>query len=166
MERIVEIYDHPKVVPESSQHPFLGFEKISEIFENCKSNSIVLVAEAKNVIGGYLKIDLNNKPRSKHVASLGMAVHPDLQGQGIGGALIRSAIDQAENWLNIIRMELEVYSDNKKAIGLYKKVGFEIEGEMKYASFKNGEYVNIVRMARISKGFNKLLHPNANVSTE
>ena len=92
----------------------------------------------------------------RHVASFGMAVHPDSQGRGIGGALIRCALDQADNWLNILRLELDVYTDNKTAIALYEKSGFEKEGVSRFASFKNGEYADLLRMARISKKFNRV----------
>ena len=42
-----------------------------------------------------------------------------------------------------------VHVDNKPAIGLYKKFGFQIEGESIDASFRDGRYVNIYNMARI-----------------
>jgi putative acetyltransferase len=151
MGRIVEIFDHPDVVPESSQHPYLGNEKISFLFETTADKSIVLVAEFDGQIDGYIQICLNHKPRSKHVANLGLAVHPKAQGKGIGSALIEAVIDQADNWLNIIRLELDVYTDNERAISLYKKYGFEIEGESKFAAFKNGEYTSLFKMARIRK---------------
>ncbi len=154
MERLAEIYDHPQVVPESSQHPFLGIEKISALFEAYQNSTIVLVGEIAGVVEGYLKINLSTKPRARHVASLGMAVHPSAHGKGVGTALIRAAVDQADNWLNLVRLELEVYADNANAIKLYKKAGFEIEGESRFAAFKQGEYISLLRMAKISAKFN------------
>lgn len=151
MEQIVEIFDHPEVVPESSQHPYLGYEKIFSLFEVSTDNSIVLVAELDGVINGYIQIGLNHKPRTKHVATLGLAVHPKSHGKGVGGALVEAAVNQADNWLNIKRTELDVYADNDRAISLYKKYGFEVEGESRCAAFKNGKYSSLFRMARIKK---------------
>ncbi len=37
-------------------------------------------------------------------------------------------MDLADNWLNLQRLELTVYSDNAAAIALYRKFGFEQEG--------------------------------------
>jgi putative acetyltransferase len=55
-------------------------------------------------------------------------VRDDWHGQGVGTALIEAAIDLADNWRNLTRLELRVFTDNAPAIHLYEKVGFEIEG--------------------------------------
>ncbi|WP_133154143.1 GNAT family N-acetyltransferase, partial [Vibrio sp. 10N.261.49.E11] len=51
--------------------------------------------------------------------------------------------------INIKRMELTVYTDNERAINLYKKFGFVIEGESAGFAFRNGEYVAVYHMARL-----------------
>jgi putative acetyltransferase len=38
-------------------------------------------------------------------------------------------LDLADNWLKLVRVELDVFSDNQKAISLYQSCGFEIEGK-------------------------------------
>ncbi|WP_435105922.1 GNAT family N-acetyltransferase [Arhodomonas sp. AD133] len=156
-ERISKIFDHPSVVTQSSQHPYLGADKISSLFQERKENSVVLVAEVEGKVQGYIGIDLSTKPRAKHVASFGMAVHPVSHGKGVGSRLLKETIDLAGNWLNIIRLELDVYTDNEHGIYLYRKFGFQIEGESRFASFKDGDYVGLYRMARISPKFNKKL---------
>ena len=45
-----------------------------------------------------------------------MAVRDDWQGRGVGTALMEAALDLADNWLNLTRIELEVYTDNAAAI--------------------------------------------------
>ncbi|MBL8192483.1 MAG: GNAT family N-acetyltransferase, partial [Blastocatellia bacterium] len=55
----------------------------------------------------------------------------------------------ADKWLNLLRLELEVYCDNDAAIALYKKFGFEIEGRLVKFSFREGEYVDAFFMARL-----------------
>jgi putative acetyltransferase len=72
-------------------------------------------------------------------------------GIGVGSKLLEAALDLTDNWLNVTRVELEVYIDNKSAISLYKKFGFEIEGTSKNYAFKNGKYVDTLFMARINK---------------
>ena len=37
-------------------------------------------------------------------------------------------------------------TENKKAIHVYSKLGFEVEGELKHEFFSNGEYRNALRM--------------------
>jgi len=71
-----------------------------------------------------------NHPCRRHVGQIGMAVRDDWQGKGVGSALMDAAIDLAENWLNLTRLELDVFTDNEPAIHLYKKFGFSIEGTL------------------------------------
>lgn len=148
---IAQIYDHPLVVEQSSQRPYLGVEKISEMFVAQRENVIVVVAETSGTIVGYLAVHLNSKPRARHVAAISMAVHPDHQGLGVGSELMAKAIELADQWLNLVRLELTVYADNRAAIHLYRKYGFEVEGEARWASFKAGSYANLLYMARLQQ---------------
>ncbi|HSG53229.1 MAG TPA: GNAT family N-acetyltransferase, partial [Rheinheimera sp.] len=70
--------------------------------------------------------------------------------QGIGSALLRAALEMADNWLNIRRVELTVYPTNEAAIALYERFGFEVEAELTDYAFQYGNYVNVLAMARIN----------------
>ena len=78
-----------------------------------------------------------------------MAVHDDFQDKGIGTALMEAAMDMADNWLNVKRAELQVYTDNARAIHLYEKSGFLIEGTHRAFAFRDGQYVDAHSMARV-----------------
>jgi putative acetyltransferase len=80
-----------------------------------------------------------------------MSVHDDYQNQGIGTLLLRAAIDLAENWLNISRLELTVFVDNAPAIRLYEKHGFVKEGVLRRYAYRDGTYVDVYTMARIKE---------------
>jgi len=90
-----------------------------------------------------------NTPRRRHVGQLGMAVRDDWQGKGVGTALMQAAVDLADRWLNLQRLELDVYTDNEPAIRLYKKFGFVIEGTLARFAFRDGRYVDAYMMARL-----------------
>jgi len=62
---------------------------------------------------------------------------------------MEAALDLADNWLNLTRVELTVYTDNAAGIALYKKFSFEIEGTYRRYAFRNGEYADAYSMARI-----------------
>lgn len=113
------------------------------------------VAVCDNEIVGHIWLTVALNPRRQHTAEIGMAVADNFHGQGIGTKLMQTAVTLADNWLNLQRLELTVYTDNKKAIGLYQKFGFEIEGEHKKFAFRNGEFVNAYAMARL-KPLNQL----------
>jgi diamine N-acetyltransferase len=48
--------------------------------------------------------------------------------------------------LNLYKLYLIVDKENAKAIHIYRKLGFEIEGELIHEFFINGEYRNTIRM--------------------
>jgi L-phenylalanine/L-methionine N-acetyltransferase len=78
-----------------------------------------------------------------------MAIHDDWQGKGVGSALMSAAIDLADNWLNLSRLELEVFTDNEPAIALYKKFGFINDGTHKNYAYRDGQFVDVYSMARL-----------------
>lgn len=90
--------------------------------------------------------------RRRHVAVIGISVRPDAQGQGVGAALMQGLCDYADRWAHILRIELGVYTDNLRAIALYRRFGFEVEGTHRGYALRDGALVDSHTMAR--------LHPN------
>ncbi len=120
--------------------------RISERLEQSKGfiqsldhNDHLLVAEIKEEdekkIVGVICLNVNSNPRTRHTASLGMMVHKAYQGTGIGKKLMSEILDLADNWLMLVRIELGVFTDNEKAIKLYEKFGFKIEGTKKVCCY-------------------------------
>jgi putative acetyltransferase len=107
------------------------------------------VACVDGEVVGSLSLIQQTNPRLRHVGHLGMAVRDDWQGKGIGTALMQAALDLADNWLNLTRMELHVFTDNESAIALYRKFGFEVEDTHRCFAFRDGEYVDACSMARV-----------------
>jgi len=87
--------------------------------------------------------------RRRHAANLGIGVADDVRRRGIGDALMIALIEAADKWLDIRRIELTVFHDNVEAIRLYKRHGFEREGLMRAAAFREGDYVDVIMMARL-----------------
>jgi putative acetyltransferase len=111
-----------------------------------------LVAEVekdglKKVVGMIFMV-VNKNSRLRHSGSIGIMVHADYQGKGIGTALFKKVIDLADNWLMLVRLELGVFVENDRAVKLYQSLGFQIEGTKKYAAIRNGEYADEYLMAR------------------
>ena len=108
-----------------------------------------LVAEVNGeVVGSAGLHPASPAARRRHAMMLGISVLPSAQGQGVGTALMAALCDYADNWLGILRMELDVYADNVIAQGLYKKFGFELEGTHRAYAMRNGEYADSLSMAR------------------
>ena len=90
-----------------------------------------------------------NRPRRRHAGAIGISVHADWQGKGLGKELMRAIVDLADNWLNLTRLELEVYADNEAAIRLYERFGFEVEGRLRQHALRDGQLVDSIVMGRI-----------------
>ena len=115
-------------------------------------NDHMLVAEVEKdgvkTVVGVASLSVNKSNRVRHSGSIGLMVNKNYHRMGIGRALMKNLIDIADNWLMLIRIELGAFTDNEKAINLYKSLGFEIEGTKKYAIIRNGKYENEYLMAR------------------
>jgi len=108
----------------------------------------VFVAEVQGKVAGIISVHVGTG-RESHVGDIAMAVHDKFQGQGIGKMLLLTVIDLADNWLNLVRLELDVYTDNEPAIHVYKHFDFEIEGRKRLDAFRGGRYIDSYIMARL-----------------
>ena len=98
---------------------------------------------------GTAGLNVHPNPRMRHGATLGILVHTGYQNQGVGTALMKTVLDLADNWLMLVRVELEVFADNERAIHLYEKFGFEKEGLMRMSVVRDGQYRDNYKMARL-----------------
>ncbi len=113
-----------------------------------------LVAEAiftdgTRQIAGNLGLHRDSLSRAD-MAAMGIQVATDFQGMGVGSALLAAMCDLADGWLNLHRIELEVFTDNERGIALYKKFAFETEATLRRYAFRDGDYVDAYRMGRIN----------------
>jgi ribosomal protein S18 acetylase RimI-like enzyme len=107
-----------------------------------------LVVLSADEVVGWCDIVPKPRPVHAHAGVLGMALLPELRGQGAGGRLMRQALEAARAF-GLHRVELTVREDNRNAIALYEKIGFEIEGLMRDAMKVDGVCENVVLMARL-----------------
>lgn len=73
-------------------------------------------------------------------------IDPQYQGKGYAAGATKAAMDYAFFVLNLYKLYLIVDKENSKAIHIYSKMGFELEGELKHEFFVNGEYRDAIRM--------------------
>jgi putative acetyltransferase len=141
----------PKAMAGTLQLPFPSAEKWRKWLADAAPDDFILVAEVAGDVVGNLGLHVASKsPRRRHAGLIGMSVRDDWHGRGVGTALLTAAVDLADNWLNYVRLELTVYTDNAVAVRLYRKFGFEIEGTLKSFAFRNGRFIDAYTMARIA----------------
>lgn len=107
-----------------------------------------LVAEKDGKIVGHALLDPMPLQAISHVFRLTIVVHPGFQNQGIGEALMRDLMDWAKRTSRVGKIELLVRATNERAIRLYSKLGFVVEGRFrKRVRLSNGEFVDDIAMA-------------------
>ena len=79
-----------------------------------------------------------------------MGIVPAYRGRGLGFRLLNTALEQARG-AGFVRIELDVYADNMRAIALYEKVGFVREGVVRDAVFVDGKYRDAIAMAMVDR---------------
>lgn len=82
----------------------------------------------------------------RHNGRLGMGLLADYRGRGLGERLARTAITAARG-AGMERIELEVFASNDRAIALYVRLGFVVEGTRVRSRKLDGAYDDNVFMA-------------------
>ena len=126
-----------------------GFESLIKTDTEIKNN-LFLVAVIDDKIVGFSRCEGNHLKRSAHKVEFGVCVLKDYWGYGIGTNLLRESIAWADS-NGIHKITLNVLETNDKAIDLYKKFGFKIEGILiNDKVLADGQYYNTVVMGRFN----------------
>ena len=149
IEALHEIFKCPRVMYNTLQIPWRPLEYYRERFGQSQGDRHVLVAAIDGRVIGNIGLQIVQTARRRDVGDIGMSVHDDYQGRGVGTAMMAAILDLADNWLGLRRIELEVWTDNAPAIRLYEKFGFVIEGTAHQYARRAGEFVDAHFMARL-----------------
>ena len=150
--QIHALYTDPVAFADTLQLPFQAIAHWEKRLDPAPEGHTCLVAVCGVEVVGQLGLEVFRPAGRRHAATLGIGVKASARQLGVGSALLAAAIDLCENWMNIFRMEIEVYTDNAAAIALYTKHGFIVEGTCSQYAFRNGRYVDVHIMARLGAG--------------
>jgi len=104
----------------------LSIEAEAEFLKNKaeSSNEIEIIALIDNRVVGSAGIEaVGNKYKVKHRAEFGISILKEYWGLGIGTLLTNACIECAKA-ADYKQLELDVVSENSRAIALYKSLGF------------------------------------------
>ena len=146
---ISEVFAQPSAIAGTLQLPFRSRAFHRERAQNPRPGMLHLAAVAEGKVIGTASLTRFENRRS-HVGTIGMGVHDAWAGQGAGTALMGALIEMADRWMGLRRIELTVYADNARAIGLYERFGFVREGLCRDYALRDGAYVDALAMARLS----------------
>ena len=111
-------------------------------------NSVILLAELGDQLAGYLELTGGSFRRSRATAYLVVGVLAHAAGRGIGTSLLQDAKDWAAAH-GLHRLELTVMAHNSRAIRLYERMGFSVEGRRSECLFIDGQFIDELTMAVI-----------------
>ncbi|MGE8188267.1 GNAT family N-acetyltransferase [Pseudomonas sp. NPDC086278] len=151
IEGITALYNEPAVTRQVLQMPFQSTEVWRKRLACDDERSVKLMAMHQGAVIGSIGLEQFSRIRRSHAGSFGMGVATAWQGKGVGSMLLAAALDIADNWMNLHRVELSVYADNEAAIGLYRKFGFETEGLFRGYAVRDGVFVDTLSMARLRR---------------
>lgn len=131
-----------------------GFQEIIKTDSEERKN-LFLIAEVHNRIVGFSRCEGSNLRRLSHKVEFGVCILKEFWGYGMGKSLLQQSINWADE-NDVKKISLQVLETNEKAINLYKKLGFEVEGVLKNdKKLADGKYYNTVVMGRLTDTFHK-----------
>lgn len=112
------------------------------------ANSVVLLAEQADQLIGYVQLTGGTLRRSRATAYVVIGVLAQAAGRGTGTELLR----QAKAWAaarGLHRLELTVMAHNTRAIRLYERTGFTVEGRRSECLLVDGQFIDELTMATL-----------------
>ena len=125
-------------------------EEVAFIRKNREApRALMLSAFADGKLAGSCSFaPASERNRMLHRCTVGISLYREFWGMGIGAALMDEILAAAKT-VRYEQAELEVVSTNEAAIGLYKKLGFEITGTLPRAfKYKDGTYADFLFMVK------------------
>ncbi len=136
------------------EEPYESFVELQDLFEkhiHQQSERRFIIEQNDSIIGLVELVEIDLIHRN---AEFQIIIDPSCQGKGYAYTVTRLAISYAFHVLNLHKLYLIVDKENEKAIHIYKKAGFMIEGELKEEYFSGGKYKDVLRLCIFQRDFN------------
>jgi ribosomal protein S18 acetylase RimI-like enzyme len=114
-----------------------------------RTGSFDLVAEdERGSLAGWLSVEVLPFRRARQTGYLVIGVDAAAAGRGIGRNLLAAAEQEARG-RGLLRLELTVMTDNLRALGLYLRSGFQVEGLRRRALVRGGTVIDEYYLGRL-----------------
>lgn len=125
------------------------------ILASSSSKSYIMMEKSNDApIGIISLVNIDYKNRNAEcIIDIG---EKEYWGRGYGAEGMKLLLDFAFCEMNLHRLSLNVFSFNEKAIHLYKKLGFQIEGSSRESLFRDGRWHDIIQMGLLQQEYKKL----------
>ena len=113
--------------------------------ENNATNIMLLALDGEEIVA-IATISSTFKIKGRHTGEFGIVVAEKYHGQGIGTELMTRLIEWAKHNGITTKISLITRADNVKAVSLYLKFGFRVEGCIKNQALIDGVYYDAYMM--------------------
>lgn len=115
---------------------------------NEMNDQFMLVVKEDGVIIAVGTMITSTKIKSRHVTELGIVVQNASQKLGVGTELMKRLMKWAREQPNLTKVRLDTRADNIRAVSLYLRLGFRVEGTLKNDTYWNGQYYDLYIMGK------------------
>ncbi|SCC66283.1 spermidine N1-acetyltransferase [Bacillus sp. N5-665] len=137
------------------EEPYEAFVELQDLYDkhiHDQSERRFIVEKNNEMVGLVELVEIDYIHRRTEFQII---IDPNYQGHGYAAEATRLAMDYAFSVLNMHKIYLVVDKENEKAVHVYKKVGFIVEGELLDEFFVDGNYHNAIRMCMFQKEYFK-----------
>lgn len=111
-----------------------------------KGELVDVVAEVDGKMVANAEIG-RRRGNMSHVGDFGIGIRAGYRGIGIGTELMSLLVEQSRR-IGLKTLVLDVFETNSIAKGLYEKAGFKESGRIPKGVYKNGKYIDLIRMVQ------------------
>jgi len=124
-------------------------QEVQWLKDNMEKGHLTLVAEQGSTIVGMLNATKGTRKRVKHICMFGISIQDDYCNNGLGSKMIQRLLEWAKEDKDIEKVCLEVFAHNERAIHVYEKLGFRVEGRKeRHVKFEDGTYSDELLMGQ------------------
>ncbi|EIW81381.1 acyl-CoA N-acyltransferase [Coniophora puteana RWD-64-598 SS2] len=148
LDNLLRLYDDALVQPSILLAPLKPLspaykEKLQKDMDNITFGAVIALTSTGEFIGQSV---LNIPEPKNRDASVGICLLPEFWSRGYGTEAMLFTVDHAFRWYGLHRVSLTVWAVNERAVGVYKRLGFVIEGRKREAIWMDTKWVDILSM--------------------
>lgn len=158
-EMLYHSFNDPENMRLTGTHRAFSHNEIESILQSLSRDkgriSFAIVTQEDNQVIGDIGFN-DMQPPYNRSAELGIAIFSSCTNSGYGTEAMKLMLEYGFGVLNLHRIELEVYSFNERAIHVYEKLGFRVEGIKRDVVYYNHHYYNSTIMSMLEHDYREL----------
>jgi len=139
----------------TSELPYASEDAFRDRYASPPANTHVLIVETglpsgrKRIVGAAW-LEVQARPRRRHVARLTLIAHPDMAGSQDEASLLKAVLDLGDKWLGLRRIEALVFAEDARALALFQAHGFVVEATLRRYAIRAGRLADGCLLARLA----------------